>query len=132
MDLSSPWSNLVSVCALVHLTCVVGLNAQVVTLDTTVAGRRQAMDGFGSCLSGTDAQQTWWQNLFYDDLQASILRVDLTPKFKSPWSGQNGTYNSPWYHNNPSLPGPDGNNVRVYTNATSYTNLYNGWSAPIC
>ena len=107
------------------------LSAETITLDTSSAGRRQTMDGFGSCLYGAEAQQSWWQTLFYDDLQASILRVDLSPKFKSPYTGQNGTYNSPWYHNNPSLPGPDNNNVRAYTNATSYTKLYNGWSAPI-
>ncbi len=107
------------------------VSAQSVTIDTSPAGWRQTLDGFGSCLYGTEAQQAWWQTLYYDDLQASILRMDLTPKFKSPYTGQNGTYNSPWYHNNPSLPGPDGNNVRVYTNAASYTNLFNGWRAPI-
>jgi O-glycosyl hydrolase len=122
---------IIFVCWLLFATSVVAAHAQTVTLDTADTGRRQTMDGFGSCLYGTEARQNWWQTLFYDDLQASILRVDLTPKFKSPWSGQNGTYNSPWFHNNPPLPGPDGNNVRIYTNATSYTNLYNGWSAPI-
>ena len=106
-------------------------NAQMVTLDTSPAGRHQTMDGFGSCLAGTEAEQAWWQALYFEDLQASILRVDLTPKFKPPYTGQNGTYNSPWYHNNPALPGPGNNNVRVYTNAASYTNRFNGWSAPI-
>ncbi len=106
-------------------------SAQSVTIDTSPAGRRQTLDGFGSCLSGTEAQQAWWQALYFDDLQASILRMDLTPKFKSPYNGQNGTYNSPWYHNNPALPGPGNNNVRVYTNVSSYTYLFNGWSAPI-
>ena len=113
------------------LAAAVGLQAQTVALDTSPAGRRQTMDGFGSCLSGTEAQQAWWQALYFDDLQASILRMDLTPRFKSPYTGQNGTYNSPWYHNNPALPGPGNNNVRVYTNASDYTNLFNGWRAPI-
>lgn len=104
---------------------------QVVVIDTSPSGRRQTIDGFGTCLYGTEAQLAWWQDLYYHDLQASILRMDLTPKFKSPHTGQNGTYNSPWFHNNPALPGPEGNNVRTYTNAASYTRLYNGWSAPI-
>lgn len=99
------------------------LNAATLTIDTSPAGRQQTMDGFGSCPAGTEAQQAWWQALYYDDLQASILRVDLTPRFKSPYNGQNGTYNSPWYHNNPSLPGPDDNNVRVYTNAELQKNV---------
>ena len=59
-------------------------SAQSVTIDTSPAGRRQTMDGFGSCLAGTEAQQAWWQTLYFDDLQASILRMDLTPRFKPP------------------------------------------------
>ncbi len=105
--------------------------AQVVTIDTSAGARGQVIDGFGTCLSGTEAEQTWWQNLYYDDLGCSILRMDLTPPFKAPFTGNNGTYNSPWYHNNPPLPGPENNNVRVYTNANDYTRLYNGWRAPI-
>jgi O-glycosyl hydrolase len=106
-------------------------SAQTVTIDTSPTGRRQVIDGFGTCLSGNEAQQGWWQSLYFDDLQCSVLRMDLTPHFKSPYNGANGTYNSPWYHNNPALPGPDGNNVRAYTNATDYKRLYNGWTAPI-
>ena len=67
------------------------------------------MDGFGTCFSGTEGEQGWWQNLYFNDLQASMLRMDLTPVFKSPYSDY--TYNSPWFHNNPSLPGPDNNNA---------------------
>ena len=55
--------------------------------------------------------------------------MDLTPTFKSPYS--DFTYNSPWFHNNPALPGPEGNNVRTYTNATDYTRLYSGRRAQI-
>ena len=87
------------------------------------------MDGFGTCISGTEGEQAWWQNLFFDDLRASILRMDLTPAFKSPYS--DFTYNSPWFHNNPALPGPDNNNARTYTNASDYTRLFAGRHAQI-
>jgi hypothetical protein len=98
-------------------------------IDTTPSGRRQQMDGFGTCFSGTEGEQGWWQNLYFNDLQASMLRMDLTPVFKSPYSDY--TYNSPWFHNNPSLPGPDNNNVRTYTNAADYTRLFAGRQAQI-
>jgi hypothetical protein len=105
--------------------------AQTVTLDTSPAGRRQVIDGFGTCLSSTEGLLSWWQSLYFDDLQCSVLRMDLTPRFKPPYTGMNGTYNSPWYHGNPYFPGPDGNNVRAYTNAADYRRSYNGWTAPI-
>ena len=102
------------------------LGAQTVAIDTSPAGQQQVIDGFGTCLSGTEASQTtWWANLYYGDLQASLLRMDLTPNFKSPFANNN--YNSPSYGN----PGPGGNYVRTYTNATTYTNLFNGSRAPI-
>ncbi len=115
--------------ALVSL--IANLCAQTVSIDTSQTGRRQVMDGFGTCISSGEGQQSWWRTLYFDDLQCSLLRVDLTPHFKPPYNGTNGTYNSPWYHNNPPLPGPDTNNVRTYTNAASYKRLYNGWTAPI-
>lgn len=105
--------------------------AQTITINTSAGARGQIIDGFGTCLAGTEAEQAWWQNLYFDDLGASILRMDLTPPFKAPITGNNGTYNSPWYHNNPSLPGPKNNNVRAYTNANDYTSTYNAWRAPI-
>jgi hypothetical protein len=103
--------------------------AQIIMIDAGPAARHQTIDGFGTCLSGNEGQQSWWQSMFFDDLQASMLRVDLTPVFKSPYS--DFTYNSPWYHNNPPLPGPETNNVRTYTGATNYSRLYAGRSAPI-
>jgi O-glycosyl hydrolase len=103
--------------------------AQTITIDAALSARHQLIDGFGTCLSGDEGQQSWWWSLFFDDLQASMLRVDLTPVFKSPYS--DFTYNSPWYHNNPPLPGPDTNNVRTYTSATNYSRLFAGRSAPI-
>jgi len=103
--------------------------AQTVTIDTSPEGRRQMMDGFGTCIAGTEGEQTWWQQLYFEDLRASILRMDLTPVFKSPYS--DFTYNSPWFHNNPALPGPENNNVRTYTNAASYTRTFAGRQAQI-
>lgn len=107
------------------------IEGQNISIDITGVGRRQTIEGFGTCLSGSVGQQAWWKTLYFEDLQCSVLRMDLTPRFKAPYSGVNGTYNSPWYHNNPALPGPDNNNVRTYTNAASYLRSYNGWSAPI-
>ncbi len=102
------------------------LAAQTVTIDTSPAGQHQTIDGFGTCLSGTQATQTaWWTNLYFGDLQASMLRMDLSPAFKAPYSAN--AYNSPTYGN----AGPQGNYARAYTNAASYTNLYNGRQAPI-
>ncbi|MGA2245538.1 MAG: hypothetical protein ABSH48_11100 [Verrucomicrobiota bacterium] len=102
------------------------LGAQTVSIDTSPAGQQQVIDGFGTCLSGMEASQTtWWTNLYYGDLQASLLRMDLTPNFKSPYSDNN--YNSPSYGN----PGPGGNYARTYTNASTYTNLFNGGQAQI-
>ncbi len=93
-----------------------------VTVDTSSAGRQQVIDGFGTCLSGTEGQQGWWQGLYFDDLRCSLLRVDLTPQFVSPYA--DFTYNSPWFHNHPALPGPDGNNARTYTSAADYTRAW--------
>jgi hypothetical protein len=100
--------------------------AQTVTIDTSPAGQGQLIDGFGTCLSGTEASQTtWWTNLYYGDLRASMLRMDLTPAFNAPYS--DNEYNCPSYGN----AGPDDNYVRTYTNATTYTNLFNGSQAQI-
>jgi O-glycosyl hydrolase len=102
---------------------------QTITIDASASARHQTIDGFGTCLSGNEGQQTWWRNLYFDDLQCSMLRVDLTPVFRSPYS--DFTYNSPWFHNSPPLPGPETNNVRTYTSATNYSRLFAGRTAPI-
>ncbi|HTA29756.1 MAG TPA: hypothetical protein VK731_04695, partial [Candidatus Cybelea sp.] len=99
--------------------------AQTITMDTSTGGQRQLIDGFGTCLSGSEALQTWWQNLYFGDLQASMLRMDLSPAFAAPYSDNN--YNSPNY----GVAGPGGNYVRAYTNATTYTNLFDGLQAQI-
>lgn len=105
-------------------------NAQVnavVTIDANTV--YQTIDGFGTCLAGNQSGQEWWRQLYYDDLRASILRVDLTPQFVAPYS--DFAYNSPWFHNNPALPGPENNNVRTYTNPNDYSRAYAGRNAPI-
>jgi O-glycosyl hydrolase len=101
------------------------MEAQTITIDTSPAGQRQLIDGFGTCVSGSEAVQTWWQNMYFGDLQASMLRMDLSPAFNAPYS--NNGYNSPGY----GVPGPGGNYVRTYTNATTYTNIFAGLQAPI-
>jgi hypothetical protein len=122
----------------VFVACLAGLailpttlrsEAQTIAIDAAPSARHQTIDGFGTCLSGNDGQQSWWRSLYFDDLQSSMLRVDLTPVFKTPYS--DFTYNSPWYHNNPPLPGPETNNVRTYTSATNYSRLFAGRNAPI-
>jgi len=105
------------------------LMAQSVSIDASASGRRQVIDGFGTCLYGDAGEKPWFQNLYYDDAQCSILRMDLVPRYKAPYS--DFTYNSPWFHNSPSLPGPEGNNVRTYTSAADYTRPFGGRQAQI-
>jgi O-glycosyl hydrolase len=104
-------------------------HAQQVTLDS--ATRYQTIDGFGACHSGDVGGEAWFQQLYYDDLRASIFRIDITPPFVSPYSDH--VYNSPWFGNTPSIDsgGPEGNYVRTYTNATDYTRLFGGQRATI-
>ena len=108
---------------------LINIHAQTVTIDATLSGRKQVIDGFGTCLGGTQGEKTWFQNLYYDDAWFSILRMDLVPRFVSPYS--DFSYNSPWFHNNPALPGQDGNNARTYTNSTDYSRLFNNKNSPI-
>ncbi len=104
-------------------------HGQSATVAIDTAAKAQVIDGFGTCVAGSEAQQSWWQQLYYDDLGASILRMDLLPRFKAPYS--DFRYNSPWFHNNPALPGPENNNVRTYTGAADYGRNFSGRQAPI-
>jgi MYXO-CTERM domain-containing protein len=107
--------------------------AQSVAIDTTQ--RYQSIDGFGTCLSGSEASTSWWQNLFFDDLEASIVRVDITPTFTSTY--RNVSYCSPWFGQAAPLSldnggnGPDGTRTRRYTSASDYSTTFGGCSAPI-
>jgi len=114
----------------VALLAAVSAIAQTITIDASATGRQQTIDGFGTCLSSSEAQSAWWQQLYYDDMRCSILRVDLTPPFRSPYS--DNSYNSPTYHNSTSTNNDqDGNNTRTYTSATDYTRLFAGRHAQI-
>jgi len=105
--------------------------AQSVAVDT--ATRFQTIDGFGTCLSGSESTESWWQNLYFDDLEASMVRVDITPTFTSTYS--NLSYCSPWYGQAAPLDindgGPDGTRTRPYSSASDYSTSFGGCSAPI-
>lgn len=120
--------NSLAVAASISVVAATGAT-QSLAIDTSDSARGQVIDGFGTCISGGDGQLQWWQDLYFDDLQASILRWDLTPRFKAPYSDR--TYNSPWFHEQPGLPGPDGTNAREYTGPNDYSATWNGYSAPI-
>ncbi len=118
----------------VSLAGILPLSAQIPNPRLTPlvddAGREQRIDGFGTCTyTGGSAEQPWFHQLYYDELGASIVRADLTPRLKAPYSSF--TYNSPWFHNNPPLPGPENNNVRTYTGPNDYSREFAGRSAPI-
>ena len=108
-------------------------SAQSVQVDVTQ--RAQAIDGFGTCLSSSEPMQTWWQSLYFDDLAASMVRVDITPTFKSPYSDM--SYCSPWFGQAAPLTldnggnGPDGTRTRRYTGPADYSASFGGCSAPI-
>ncbi|HEX5656297.1 MAG TPA: hypothetical protein VFX59_03840 [Polyangiales bacterium] len=87
------------------------------------------IDGFGTTAPAHGAGDSWLLDLYYSDLGASILRVDLTPRFRPPVSDY--AYNSPWYHNAPGQPGPEGNNVRTYKGIDDYKRSFGGRKAPI-
>ncbi|MBC7508777.1 MAG: T9SS type A sorting domain-containing protein [Ferruginibacter sp.] len=103
--------------------------SQSVTIDASPAGRMQPIDGFGTCLYGESAAEAWFVPLYYDDAMCSIVRMDLVPQFISPYGDFN--VNSPWFHNSPSLPGPDNNNVRTYTGVGDYTRTFTDRKAQI-
>jgi O-glycosyl hydrolase len=111
---------------------------QQVVIDT--AQKFQVIDGFGAHQGNADVNQNWWQNLFFDDIEASIYRVDLTPVLRSPYSDLR-VY-SPWFMGSatksvfnledPANPnGPEGNRVRTYTGPNDYSRLFGGRNAPI-
>lgn len=114
--------------------------AQTVTIDGSPEGRRQVIDGFGAHQSGELMEQPWWRELFFDDLRASIFRIDMTPDYVSPYSDL--SYYSPWFMGSatnsvfnledPDNPnGPENNRVRTYTSAADYDREFGGRNAPI-
>lgn len=100
------------------------------TLRVSVASDcLRKVDGFGTTAPAKLAGEAWLEQLYFGDLGASMLRLDLTPRFRSPVSDV--AYNSPWFHGHPGLPGPEGNNVRTYHDVTDYGRVWNGRRAPI-
>ncbi|HEY6882359.1 MAG TPA: hypothetical protein VI299_30215 [Polyangiales bacterium] len=90
---------------------------------------RREIDGFGTTAPARGGGESWLLDLYYGDLGASLLRVDLTPRFRAPVSDY--AYNSPWYHGAPGLPGPEGNNVRTYKGIADYTRSFGGRKAQV-
>jgi len=114
--------------------------AQTTSIQVLCNQRKQVMDGFGAHQGDHAVNQAWWQALYFDDLGASIYRVDLTPKLKTPYS--NLTYYSPWFMGSstvsifnledPANPnGPENNRVRTYTGPNDYSRSFGGQNAPI-
>ncbi|MEP7196585.1 MAG: hypothetical protein ABI851_08695 [Saprospiraceae bacterium] len=110
----------------------------IVTIN--FAKKFQTIDGFGAFQGGTFTTQTWWQNLYINDLECSIYRIDLTPRVKAPYSDL--SYFSPWFmgsqtksvfnFEDPANPnGPEGNRVRTYTGPSDYSRSFGGRNAPI-
>jgi O-glycosyl hydrolase len=89
----------------------------------------QTIDGFGTTAPPRHAGEGWLQDLYLGDLGASILRIDVTPRFRAPVSDR--AYESPWFHGQPALPGPDGNNVRTYRGLGDYTRSFAGHRAAV-
>lgn len=114
--------------------------AQNTAVQVYADNRLQTIDGFGAHQGNNQTSAQWWQQLYYDDLGASIYRVDLTPKLISPYSDL--SYYSPWFMGSgtdhvfnledPDNPnGPEGNRVRTYTGPQDYPRLFGGERAPI-
>ncbi len=116
------------------------LFTQNIQVNVRADERQQVIDGFGAHQGNNETNAAWWQQLYYDDLGASIYRVDLTPRFVAPYS--NLSYYSPWFMgsgtNNvfnledPDNPnGPENNRVRTYTGPQDYSRIFGGLQAPV-
>ncbi|MBR9922094.1 MAG: T9SS type A sorting domain-containing protein [Bacteroidetes bacterium] len=117
----------------------IGLMAQA-SIQIFPNQNHQIIDGFGAHQGSDVVNQSWWQELYFDDLGASIYRVDLTPRLISPYSDL--SYYSPWFMGSgtdsvfnledPDNPnGPEDNRVRTYTGPDDYSRLFGGLHAPI-
>lgn len=125
---------------IVVIISTIKLNSQTNTLNIELDKPLHTIDGFGAHQSGDVLNQSWWNQLFFEDMDCSIFRVDLTPVLVSPYSDL--SYYSPWFMGSqtrsvfnledPANPnGPEGNRVRTYTNAQDYGRTFGGRSAPI-
>lgn len=131
----------IAISLLVTLSGALSAQDASVVIDTSAGGRRQMIDGFGTCV-GSLGDQAWYQQLYYDDLGCSMMRMDLTPTFVTPFSDLNVyspffSYSTLYYPagQNPNSAtqgaGPDHNNVRTYTGPSTYGRTYGGTTAPI-
>jgi O-glycosyl hydrolase len=117
-------------------TIFAAAGAATVTIDDSAGAQKQTIDGFGTCVNDKGDKE-WYQKAYYDDLGCSIMRMDITPQFKSPYSDH--LYNSPWFSNAPPLKiddpagpgGPERNWVRTYTGPDDYTREFGGNKAQI-
>jgi O-glycosyl hydrolase len=117
--------------------CAPHARAATISIDDSPAGQLQAIDGFGTCHGSAFAAQPWYRQLYFDDMACSIMRMDLTPHFTSPYS--DFAYCSPWFGNQPPLKiddrarpgGPEHNYCRTYTGAADYSRDFAGKHAPI-
>lgn len=112
--------------------------SSVITVDPKT--KHQIIDGFGAHQSDAAINQSWFLDLFFNDIECSIYRVDLTPRLKSPYSDL--SYFSPWFMGSsvksvfniedPANPnGPENNRVRTYTSPSDYMRSFGGRNAPI-
>ncbi|PHN08636.1 T9SS type A sorting domain-containing protein [Flavilitoribacter nigricans] len=110
------------------------------TITVSLDDQQQIIDGFGAHQGDDAVNQSWWLDLYYDDLGASIYRVDLTPQLVSPYSDirvyspwfMGSTVNSVFNFEDPDNPGgPEGNRVRTYTGPEDYSREFGGENAPI-
>lgn len=126
---------------LLAVVCIfTNLQAQPIQTLVDLTTTYQEIDGFGAHQGNAETNQAWWQELYYDDLGATMYRVDLTPRLVSPYSDL--SYYSPWFMGSqtdnvfnledPDNPdGPEGNRVRTYTGAEDYSREFGGLHAPI-
>lgn len=131
-------ARVIALCSMISL--IHGAQAQNFSVIVDTAIKHQVIDGFGAHQSDEDINNPWLSNLYFDDIECSIYRVDLTPRLRSPFADLN--YFSPWFMGStikhlfnledPSNPnGPEGNRVRTYTGPQDYSRTFGGRNAPI-
>lgn len=117
-------------------------SAAPLTVSRAPVEEARVIDGFGACI-GEEGRDRKIQELFFDDLGCSIVRMDVTPRFAPPYSDDR--YNSPWFYHHhqrltfpPDAPaddehagGPEKNKVRAYADADSYTREFGGRRAAL-
>lgn len=112
-----------TLCVFTQLS-VTGASAQGAVAVSDAPSCPRVIDGFGTTAPPKLQDREWVRALYYADLRASVLRVDMTPRFRAPVSAR--LYHSPWFHGTPALPGPEGNNVRTYRDARDYVREWDG------